>query len=651
MTRWRRLLAPPAGRRRRPLAPPAGRRRRFLFSGWGRNDGARAPAAQLRGHRQRAASKDQQCRGRVPPLYPLTRAREGRADLSAVGQQRDPLAPPAGRRRRFLFSGWGRNDGARAPAAQLRGHRQRAASKDQQCRGRVPPLYPLTRAREGRADLSAVGQQRDPLAPPAGRRRRFLFSGWGRNDGARAPAAQLRGHRQRAASKDQQCRGRVPPLYPLTRAREGRADLSAVGQQRDPLAPPAGRRRRFLFSGWGRNDGARAPAAQLRGHRQRAASKDQQCRGRVPPLYPLTRAREGRADLSAVGQQRDPLAPPAGRRRRFLFSGWGRNDGARAPAAQLRGHRQRAASKDQQCRGRVPPLYPLTRAREGRADLSAVGQQRDPLAPPAGRRRRFLFSGWGRNDGARAPAAQLRGHRQRAASKDQQCRGRVPPLYPLTRAREGRADLSAVGQQRDPLAPPAGRRRRFLFSGWGRNDGARAPAAQLRGHRQRAASKDQQCRGRVPPLYPLTRAREGRADLSAVGQQRDPLAPPAGRRRRFLFSGWGRNDGARAPAAQLRGHRQRAASKDQQCRGRVPPLYPLTRAREGRADLSAVGQQRDPLAPPAGRRRRFLFSGWGRNDGARAPAAQLRGHRQRAASKDQQCRGRVPPLYLQIRLQ
>ena len=34
---------------------------------------------------------------------------------------------------------------------------------------------------------------------------------------------------------------------------------------------------------------------------------------------------------------------------------------------------------------------------------------------------------------------------------------------------------------------------------------------------------------------------------------------------------------------------------------RVPPLYPLTRAREGRADLSAVGQQRDPLAPGVAR--------------------------------------------------
>ena len=33
-------------------------------------------------------------------------------------------------------------------------------------------------------------------------------------------------------------------------------------------------------------------------------------------------------------------------------------------------------------------------------------------------------------------------------------------------------------------------------------------------------------------------------------------------------------------AGELRGHRQQAALKDQRFRGRVPPLYPLTRARE-----------------------------------------------------------------------
>ena len=38
----------------------------------------------------------------------------------------------------------------------------------------------------------------------------------------------------------------------------------------------------------------------------------------------------------------------------------------------------------------------------------------------------------------------------------------------------------------------------------------------------------------------------------------------------------------RPPAArcEVRGHRQQAALKDQRFRGRVPPLYPLTRAHE-----------------------------------------------------------------------
>jgi hypothetical protein len=46
----------------------------------------------------------------------------------------------------------------------------------------------------------------------------------------------------------------------------------------------------------------------------------------------------------------------------------------------------------------------------------------------------------------------------------------------------------------------------------------------------------------------------------------------------------------RPPAArcEVRGHRQQAALKDQRFRGRVPPLYPLPRAHEGRAGMSAV---------------------------------------------------------------
>ncbi len=125
---------------------------------------------------------------------------------------------------------------------------------------------------------------------------------------------------------------------------------------------------------------------------------------------------------------------------------------------------------------------------------------------------------------------------------------------------------------------------------------------------------------RVPPLYPLTRAREGRADLSAVGQQRDPLAPPAGRRSRFLFSGWGRNDGARAigpPAAQPRGHRQRAASKTSRVGAPLPLLAPNPRARGARrasdvgqqSNPHSGGQQSDPRSRPTRWRRRPAGAG------------------------------------------
>ena len=135
-------------------------------------------------------------------------------------------------------------------------------------------------------------------------------------------------------------------------------------------------------------------------------------------------------------------------------------------------------------------------------------------------------------------------------------------------------------------------------------------AGELRGHRQQAALKDQRFRGRVPPLYPLTRAR-GPRRLSAVdsatrwGRHLAAVADSifaqfgSGPRRSLRRSGAtarrggaaaaGRrrhrgDDGARALAAigagELRGHRQQAALKDQRFRGRVPPLYPLTRAHE-----------------------------------------------------------------------
>ena len=232
--------------------------------------------------------------------------------------------------------------------------------------------------------------------------------------------------------KVQRFRGRVPPLYPLTRAHEvdsatrwGR-HLAAVADSifaqfgsgpRRSLRRSAERPARaawaalrhswstFADSGRRWSSGARGAmpmmmvwcgrgAGELRGHRQQAALKDQRFRGRVPPLYPLTRA---------TGRQRD-----RGRRRRRVtsvdigsgprdrcsvswaaladclpsnsfsrYSGSGRTmelgRSGRMPmmmvwvgrgAGELRGHRQQAALKDQRFRGRVPPLYPLTRAHE-----------------------------------------------------------------------------------------------------------------------------------------------------------------------------------------------------------------------------------------------------------------------------------------------
>ena len=52
-------------------------------------------------------------------------------------------------------------------------------------------------------------------------------------------------------------------------------------------------------------------------------------------------------------------------------------------------------------------------------------------------------------------------------------------------------------------------------------------------------------------------------------------------------------------AGEVPGHRQQAALKDQRFRGRVPPLYPLTRAHE------VVSATR--WGPPQARRRRFHF--------------------------------------------
>ena len=116
----------------------------------------------------------------------------------------------------------------------------------------------------------------------------------------------------------------------------------------------------------------------------------------------------------------------------------------------------------------------------------------------------------------------------------------------------------------------------FFFLLWSdRSCGRRAGAArfsELEGHRQQP-DRHRLTLGLAFLLFiHSTCAREGGADLSAVGQQRDPLAPPAGRHRRFHFSDipvrgerwrsglWSdRSCGRRAGAArfsELGGHRQ-----------------------------------------------------------------------------------------------
>ena len=71
----------------------------------------------------------------------------------------------------------------------------------------------------------------------------------------------------------------------------------------------------------------------------------------------------------------------------------------------------------------------------------------------------------------------------------------------------------------------------------------------------------------------------GAGELRGIAKQaalKDQRYRPAATR-----SGRLGDDGARPRGAgELRGHRQQAALKDQRFRGRVPPLYPLTRAHE-----------------------------------------------------------------------
>ena len=178
----------------------------------------------------------------------------------ATRNRTDPLAPPAGRRRHFLNSGWGL---VRPPRRRIRwcGRRrrasaarygvdfdttpietalnwallaQRAALKDQQKR---PGVY---MARISRVRVRGGAERR---APPADRPAR---AGW-------------------AALRQFLFREFFLEIFPATLVSR------ATRNRTDPLAPPAGRRRHFLNSGWGL---VRPPRRRIRwcGRRRRASA-------------------------------------------------------------------------------------------------------------------------------------------------------------------------------------------------------------------------------------------------------------------------------------------------------------------------------------------------------------------------------------------
>ena len=123
----------------------------------------------------------------------------------------------------------------------------------------------------------------------------------------------------------------------------------------------------------------------------------------------------------------------------------------------------------------------------------------------------------------------------------------------------------------------------------------------------------------------------------------DPLAPRWAALRQFRLSryplganaGGGRRGAGRAQGGT--GHRQTGGIERSGVSGQRQPCSRGILVREGRADMSDVGprsdphsggQQRDPLAPPVGRRRRFRFSEirLGANAVAAAAAGGVRQH-------------------------
>ena len=166
----------------------------------------------------------------------------------------------------------------------------------------------------------------------------------------------------------------------------------------------------------------------------------------------------------------------------------------------------------------------------------------------------------------------------------------------------------ATRNRTDPLAPPAGRRRHFLNSGWGL---VRPPRRRIRwcGRRRRASAArygvdfdttpiETALNWRVPPLYPLTRAHE--VDSATR------WGPPHGRRRRFHFREI--RFGAAAIAASVSGRQGGAAAAGRRrWRQWVPPINrsgTIPAGGDDGARALVANAAADDVAAAAARRRR-----------------------------------------------
>ena len=160
-------------------------------------------------------------------------------------------------------------------------------------------------------------------------------------------------------------------------------------------------------------------------------------------------------------------------------------------------------------------------------------------------------------------------------------------------------------------------------------NGAHFPRARARRSRATRSASRPTRSSRLGGASPISFSRVLFRDFpSDVGQQTDPQSDrPAGAAcwppSPLLEFGLGAGAAAAAPdsmvwsaapgeRSEVRGRLRYHPDRNSTELWRVPPLYPLTRAHEGRADPAtlvsrATRDQTDPLAPPAGRRRHFQW--------------------------------------------